>query len=871
MKRRPGLLILFFMAASSCQQLEAHATTTTLTVSTAADPGDGVCDQDCTLREALVAANVDTSITAIIFDIPGDGVHVIHLTSTQGGGGPLPAIARPLIVDGETQPGWDLSGGTPVIALDGLRAGAGVDGLRIAADGVTVRGLVVSAFAGHGVVFAQGTGGSLQDSFVGTDASGERADGNAAGGVLVVGPASETELDGDVVSANGGPGIQIDRAAGTRIEDSTVGVDRARSSTLGNGGPGILVQGAAGTQIGTAYSLDQDVIGGNTSGIVVRASNGTPSTDTVIRHASVGAIDSAPTYGLALGNRGAGIVVDNSTGSTIGAIVGGNGGSGIVIQGPGTRGTVVDGSYVGRFRWGPSDTANAGDGILIRGGASSTRIGPAPGAITEGRWPGEWSGGNTIVGNAGDGIRVLSGTGVAIHRNDVEGNGGIGIDLGGDGPTPNDPGDADDGPNDLQNYPWLDAVTYDESTEYATDAGTTVDTAYTGAAHHKVLIDVFAVPSCRGGATGQDAEWRFSQIYSVGDDGTLADRQILSWTGDPLMPGSGATATITDLKTGNTSEFAPCVRILDSDLSVTVTPNPGPDVLVGQPEAFDVAVTNHGPDAARDTFLTVDHLFATDSETQGQLTSVESDHGPCPPDEEGGTFHCEMGALGPGATAHVHAVVRSSGPGPNTIVFAEWTQSFDAGLNDTNQHPVTFAAHCTITGTADADELVGTDGDDVICGVGGDDRIVGNGGDDLLIGGDGNDRIAGGPGDDALLPGQGENAIGGGEGTDTLSYSDAWRGVHVDLAAGTATGWGTDSLVGIENVIGSPYGDEELGDAASNFLIGGAGSDRLAGRAGADRMRARDGRRDAVVGGMGIDRGTVDRRRDRVTGVEHLV
>src|SRR5947207_969219 len=83
-------------------------------------------------------------------------------------------------------------------------------------------------------------------------------------------------------------------------------------------------------------------------------------------------------------------------------------------------------------------------------------------------------------------------------------------------------------------------------------------------------------------------------------------------------------------------------------------------------------------------------------------------------------------------------------------------------------------------------------------------------------------------------------------------------------AAGPATGWGTDALVSIENVIGSPYSDDELGSAGPNVLIGGGGSDRLAGRAGPDRLRARDGRRDAVLGGPGIDRGTVDARRDRV-------
>ena len=72
----------------------------------------------------------------------------------------------------------------------------------------------------------------------------------------------------------------------------------------------------------------------------------------------------------------------------------------------------------------------------------------------------------TIVGNAGNGVTILAGTGnelsfSSLFDNDVPamvGNGKLGIDLGGDGVTPNDTNDADTGANNLQNFPVITSV-----------------------------------------------------------------------------------------------------------------------------------------------------------------------------------------------------------------------------------------------------------------------------------------------------------------------------------------------------------------------------------------------------------------------------
>ncbi|HEY8766625.1 MAG TPA: hypothetical protein VIP09_05100, partial [Dehalococcoidia bacterium] len=58
------------------------------------------------------------------------------------------------------------------------------------------------------------------------------------------------------------------------------------------------------------------------------------------------------------------------------------------------------------------------------------------------------------------------------------------------------------------------------------------------------------------------------------------------------------------------------------------------------------------------------------------------------------------------------------------------------------------------------------------------------------------------------------------------------------------------------------------GAAGADLLIGGPGRDTLLGGSGADTFYARDGVQDTLVGGSGRDRARVDRKRDKLTGVE---
>lgn len=121
-------------------------------------------------------------------------------------------------------------------------------------------------------------------------------------------------------------------------------------------------------------------------------------------------------------------------------------------------------------------------------------------------------------------------------------------------------------------------------------------------------------------------------------------------------------------------------------------------------------------------------------------------------------------------------------------------------------------------GTSAREHHVGSDVDDVLNGAGGNDYLQGFGGDDLLIGGAGGD------------------ILDGGEGRDTASFAGGLHDVVVDLMAGTATGpsLGNDTLIRIENVIGTAGDDDISGTGGDNHFDGGLGADRMAGRLGND-------------------------------------
>lgn len=158
------------------------------------------------------------------------------------------------------------------------------------------------------------------------------------------------------------------------------------------------------------------------------------------------------------------------------------------------------------------------------------------------------------------------------------------------------------------------------------------------------------------------------------------------------------------------------------------------------------------------------------------------------------------------------------------------------------------------------------------------EHVVGTPFGDVLIGTAGPDELTSGGGADVMSPGGGDDLVQAGPGTDRVSFVGAARSVLVNLAEGFAVGEGSDSVSGVEDVVGSRFADNITGSAADNRLdggsgdddvtgvagadvvIGGDGLDDLFGGAGSDRLRARDGRADRVDGGVATDTCSVDSR-----------
>jgi uncharacterized repeat protein (TIGR01451 family) len=190
---------------------------------------------------------------------------------------------------------------------------------------------------------------------------------------------------------------------------------------------------------------------------------------------------------------------------------------------------------------------------------------------------------------------------------------------------------------------------------------------------------------------------------------------------------------------------------------------------------------------------------------------------------------------GAGFDTLAYVDITTGGVGIN-VATATSTGTATGGAGTDHFTPSTIEAYY---GTAQADTLTGDTGANLLYGLGGADAISGGGGNDTMGGGAGAD------------------SIDGGGGVDSSTYYTAPGAATVNLSTGTASNDGTgsaDSLISVENVLGSNAGGDSItGSAASNSLYGFGGNDSLSGLAGNDYLDGGAGT-DTLNGGNGTDR-----------------
>ncbi len=174
-----------------------------------------------------------------------------------------------------------------------------------------------------------------------------------------------------------------------------------------------------------------------------------------------------------------------------------------------------------------------------------------------------------------------------------------------------------------------------------------------------------------------------------------------------------------------------------------------------------------------------------------------------------------------------------------------------------------------VLGTANDDNLKGTNGDDLIEGLAGDDKIKGRNGNDTLDGGEGDDKIKGSNGDDVIFGGLGNDDIDGGSDNDTI---DAGEGDdEVDGGSGNDS---IDAGDGNNEVDGGSGDDEILAGAGEDSIDGGSGDDTIDSGAGDDAVDGNSGDdtiemgagNDTAEGGSGDDTFTAGQGDDFIDG-----
>jgi hypothetical protein len=571
------------VAAGGVLLAGAHASAATYQVTTTADFGRG------SLREAIVSANANRGPDRIEFALKGASRTIVLVKA-------LPAITELITIDGYTQLGSSVATATgPAFMGVTIDASNADIGLEVRTSGSTIRGL---AILGTRALVISGDNNVVQGNHLGTDAAGTLlasgiggvtvdGTGNVIGGSkpedrnviagyygVIVASGGANRIEGNFIGidAEGNPGfgedhgIQIDLSDDNLLIDNIVsdyfvgmevwgdhniiqgnriGTDPEGLGAIPNS-LGINIEGGDENLIGGTAEGEGNLISGNPVG-AIQFESGEDGT-------AVGNILVGNTIGLdvtgtvPIPNAGptlAAIWVNGAEDTTIGGtvpgamnVISGNDGDGIRIY-SGAAGTRVLGNRIGTDSLGIRVLGNSGHGVRIDGNDNWVGDGSGPWAR------------NVIAHNGGDGVWVEGGTGNPILENLIFKNGGLGIDLGPDGRSGEDPApDTDSGANDAQTPPVLTvAVTNAVDTPVQWSLASTPST--------EMRVDFYWSVTCDPTGFGEGFIHLGTQVVTTNPSGRVSR----TFNAQALPVDTVITATATPLIAGvptSTSEFSEC-------------------------------------------------------------------------------------------------------------------------------------------------------------------------------------------------------------------------------------------------------------------------------------------------------------------------
>ncbi|HEY7090447.1 MAG TPA: hypothetical protein VH518_20285 [Tepidisphaeraceae bacterium] len=591
--------------------------------------GNGVngIDIDLSSSFAVIQGNyigVNITGTAALANV-NDGIFLGATSGDATIGGPTPGAGNVISGNGDTgvllSPaptsvvqgnfiGTDLTGNNAVpnkIGVDAICPGCTIGGSD-AGDGNIISGNKESGVIVDGLDGVYGSEITVSGNKIGVGAN-DSAVPNGGSGVVAMKGAHNSLIGGvtagarNIISGNKGDGILINGdfnlfitgqisqvTQDMTVQGNYIGVDPSGLIAVPNGANGVgVANGTFGNIIGgTAPGAGNLISGNKRSGVVIL---GAKTTGNFVEGNYIG---TDPTGTSAIPNR-LGVVLQSATnqntvgGTDAGAgnLISGNKLNGVVLVGQGVSQNTVSGNRIGTDASGTQALANGAAGVLIKSAANQNTIGGSSDKA-----------GNTIAFNKGAGVVVLTKdtVGETIRNNSIFSNGRLGIDLNGDGVSPNDPTDGDAGPNRLQNFPELSSAT-------TSGAGTTVGGALHSKANTEFTIDFYANAAADPSGFGE-GQTPIGSIVVTTDNSGLANFSASGLAA--VAAGSFISATATNNNTGDTSEFS-------KDLSATTVVNgaaPAPAsvgslfanvrVDIGKPlSASDLDLFNSGAGASQ--------------------------------------------------------------------------------------------------------------------------------------------------------------------------------------------------------------------------------------------------------------------------------